>query len=124
MNNRSANKENTYSNLAAWCEKHHKDTGIKVHPSSVPVDLVLEDLMGYIALLMSHDKTNTTITDRMSKLFDELYHAYGTHVVSTRDALLALDEKIMDLDERFKKIEDILLNQAAQVVKETKKAKK
>ncbi len=51
MNNRNPNKENTYSNLAAWCEKYHKDSGIKIHPSSVPVDLVLEDLMGYIAHL-------------------------------------------------------------------------
>lgn len=124
MSNRDANKENTFSNLRAWCDKYHKESGLKVHPSSVPVDLVLEDLMGYIALLMAHDKTHTNITDGMQKLFDELYHAYGTHVVSTRDALLALDEKITDLDERFKKIEDILLNQAAKVVKETKKVKK
>lgn len=54
MNNRNPNKENTYSNLAAWCEKYHKDSGIKVHPSSVPVDLVLEDLMGIVAHLRSN----------------------------------------------------------------------
>lgn len=54
MNNRNPNKENTYSNLAAWCEKYHKDSGIKIHPSSVPYDLVLEDVMGYIAHLRSN----------------------------------------------------------------------
>lgn len=54
MNNRSANKENTYSNLKAWCDKYHKDSGLKVHPSSVPVDLVLEDILGYIAHLRSN----------------------------------------------------------------------
>lgn len=54
MSNRTANKQNTYSNLSAWCEKYHKDSGLKVHPSSVPVDLVLEDILGYIAHLRSN----------------------------------------------------------------------
>ena len=54
MNNRNPNKENSYSNLAAWCEKYHKDSGIKIHPSSIPVELVLEDVMGYIAHLRSN----------------------------------------------------------------------
>ncbi len=72
MNNRNPNKENTYSNLAAWCEKYHKDSGIKIHPSSVPVELVLEDIMGYVALLMSHDKGMATAFDALNKRIAEL----------------------------------------------------
>ena len=45
MNNRNPNKLNTYPNLTSWCEKYHKDSGIKVYPTNIPVDLVLEDLM-------------------------------------------------------------------------------
>lgn len=56
MNNRNPNKENTYTNLGAWCAQYHEQSGIKIHPSSVPYDLVLEDVLGYIAILMSHDK--------------------------------------------------------------------
>lgn len=48
------NKENSYSNLGKWCEQYHEKSKIKVHPSSVPVDLVLEDVLGYIAHLRSN----------------------------------------------------------------------
>ena len=72
MNNRNPNKENTYSNLAAWCEKYHKDSGIKIHPSSVPVELVLEDVMGYVALLMAHDRTTVTLMDSLTKRITDL----------------------------------------------------
>lgn len=106
MNNRNPNIENTYSNLAKWCEQYHKDSGIKVHPSSVPVDLVLEDLMGHIALLLSHDKQMITWID------------------FTNSRLASIDSKLAAFDERLAKLEDLLLTQAAEVVKETKKAKK
>lgn len=131
MNNRNPNRENTYSNLAAWCERYHKDSGIKIHPSSVPVDLVLEDLMGYVATLLAHDKTTVTIMDQLSQrvaqiahLFDGHFTEYKTHVVSSRDTFLSFDERFTALEERFKKIEDILLTMGAQAVKETKKVKK
>jgi hypothetical protein len=72
VSNRSANRENTYTNLGAWCEKYREDTGIKVHPSSVPVDLVLEDLIGYIAILMAHDKGTATAFDALNERVKEL----------------------------------------------------
>lgn len=72
MNNRNPNKENTYSNLAAWCEKYHKDSGIKIHPSSVPYDLVLEDVLDYIAILVSHDKSMTMAFDAINRRVMEL----------------------------------------------------
>jgi aromatic ring-cleaving dioxygenase len=72
MNNRNPNKENIYSNLAAWCDKYHKDSGIKIHPSSVPVELVLEDVMGYVALLMAHDRTTVTLMESLTKRITDL----------------------------------------------------
>lgn len=48
------NKENSFSNLGKWCEQYHEKSKIKVHASSVPVDLVLEDVLGYIAHLRSN----------------------------------------------------------------------
>lgn len=72
MNNRDLNKENTYSNLRAWCEQYHKDSGMKIHPSSVPYDLVLEDVLGYIAILMSHDKGMATAFDALNERVKEL----------------------------------------------------
>lgn len=72
MKNRSANRENTYSNLAAWCEKYHEESGIKVHPSSVPVDLVLEDIMGIVAHLRSNINMLIGSVDNAFNVIDEI----------------------------------------------------
>ncbi len=40
------NKMNTYPHLTAWCEKYYERCNLKVHPSSVPVDVVLDEVMG------------------------------------------------------------------------------
>lgn len=34
-----------YHFLSIWCEKHFEETNIKIFPSAVPVDLVLEDIL-------------------------------------------------------------------------------
>ena len=59
------NKENKYSNLAKWCEQHYERSKIKVHPTSVPVDLVLEDVLSYIAHLRSNVNMLITALDNM-----------------------------------------------------------
>lgn len=76
MNNRDPNKQNTYTNLAAWCEKYHKDSGIKIHPSSVPIELVLEDVLGYAALIMSRITGISTALDQANIRIDQLVHAH------------------------------------------------
>jgi hypothetical protein len=106
VNNRNPNKENTYSNLAAWCEKYHEDSGIKIHPSSVPYDLVIEDLMGQIALLQSHDKQLVNWID------------------FTNPRLANFEARINAIKEQLEKLEDSLLNKADKVVKENKKVNK
>jgi len=84
VSNRTANKQNTYSNLSAWCEKYHKDSGIKIHPSSVPVELVLEDLLGYIATLIAHDKGMATAFDALNERVKTL----ESELVETNKSLL------------------------------------
>lgn len=66
------NKENSFSNLGKWCEQYHEKSKIKVHPSSVPVDLVLEDVLGYIAILMSHDNSMAKAFDALNERVKEL----------------------------------------------------
>jgi hypothetical protein len=92
VSNRSANKENTYSNLAAWCEKHHKDTGIKVHPSSVPVDLVLEDLMGFVAHLRSNINMLIQSLDNAFNRIDEQEESIRRIGTALEEALKTLTE--------------------------------
>jgi oligoribonuclease (3'-5' exoribonuclease) len=104
MSNRDANKENTFSNLRAWCEKYHKESGLKVHPSSVPVDLVLEDLMGYIATLIAHDNSMTTAFDALNERVKHLQ----AEIINTNKVVL----------------EATTLINAILETKETKKAKK
>jgi hypothetical protein len=117
VNNRNPNKENTYSNLAAWCEKYHKDSGIKIHPSSVPVDLVLEDIMGIVAHLRSNINMLIGSLDNAFNRLDEQQSVIET--IKTRHDILF--DRFVDLETR---VDSILLNAASEVVKETKKAKK
>ncbi len=77
MNNRNPNKENTFTNLGAWCARYHKESGLKIHPSSVPVDLILEDILGYIAVLISHDKGITGAFDAMNERVKTLESRIG-----------------------------------------------
>lgn len=104
MNNRNPNKENIYSNLSVWCEKYHKDSGIKIHPSSVPVDLVLEDILGYIA----HFRSNVNM----------LTNGIGIALKQIAD----LQEQLIQSSELHAETAK-LLNQSIET-KETKKAKK
>jgi len=104
VNNRNPNKENTYTNLGAWCAQYHKDSGIKIHPSSVPTDLILEDILGYIAVLISHDKGMATTFDALNERVKSL----EAELIETNKTLL----------------EATTLINAVLETKETKKVKK
>lgn len=65
-------KENQFTNLGAWCDQYKEQNGIKIHPSSVPVELVLEDVLGYIAILMSHDKGMASAFDALNQRVKDL----------------------------------------------------
>lgn len=83
----SLNKENKFTNLGAWCDQYREKSGIKIHPSSVPVELVLEDVLGYIAILMSHDNS-------MAKAFDAL-----------NERVKELEKQIHELNVQFVELE-------------------
>ncbi len=100
MNNRNPNKENTYSNLAAWCEKYHKDSGIKIHPSSVPVDLVLEDLMGYIAHLNAGRVQLIGALDHAVARLDQI----EKDLLDCKVQLLELQNPIVEIKPETKKV--------------------
>jgi hypothetical protein len=50
------NKINEFKYLKDWCDEYYKTVGLKVHPSNVPVDVVLDDIMGHITMIVAHEK--------------------------------------------------------------------
>lgn len=50
------NKINEFKYLKDWCDEYYKTVGLKIHPSNVPVDVVLDDIMGHITMLIAHEK--------------------------------------------------------------------
>lgn len=81
-----------FPHLEQWCKNYYDTVGLKVHPSNVPVDVVLNDLMGFMQATLHRIEMMTTIMEGMT-------------------------ERFATIEQR---IEDILLNAAAVVVKETK----
>jgi hypothetical protein len=116
------NKENTFSNLAVWCKSYYEKTKLKVHPSSVPVELVLEDVLGYVAILLAHDKGMATAFDALNvrvKDLELLVHQLTEQLV-TENA----DKEISSIsEERYVPIE---IDEKSGIVKSitTKKVKK
>lgn len=50
------NKINEFKYLKEWCDNYYKTVGLKIHPANVPVDVVLDDIMGHITMLIAHEK--------------------------------------------------------------------
>ena len=65
--------------LKAWCENYKEKTSIKLHPNNVPVDVILNELMGELSAVKSYctnlhniyDKTNERIAV-LDKIMDEI----------------------------------------------------
>jgi hypothetical protein len=70
------NKENQYPHLTVWCKDYHSRSGLKIHPSSVPTDVVLDELLGQAMASMRHIQMITStlelITERFNKLNQDL----------------------------------------------------
>ena len=116
------NKENTYSNLKKWCESYYEKSGLKVHPSSVPVDVVLEDVMGQIAQLLAHEKLNVTWTDYTNARIEALeckVEELESAVAEMGSAMTAL---ISNVNEAIESIDDAIKKESVEV--KPKKAKK
>ena len=40
---------NDYPNLKSWCEKHYEDTKIKVYPQTVPMQTIMDEMLGRLS---------------------------------------------------------------------------
>ena len=45
--------ENSLKHLGEWCNEYRKRSNINIHPSSIPTDLVLEDILSHISYMDS-----------------------------------------------------------------------
>lgn len=101
------NKENKFEYLTAWCEDYHKRTNLKVHPSSVPVDVVLDDLMGQVIASARHIRIITATLEGITERFERV------------------DSDMFGLKAEWMKLDAILSSLAEQkLTKETKKVDK
>ena len=79
------NKENKFPNLTKWCEYYHKESGLKVHPSSVPVDVVLDELLGHVMAIHRRIEMITSTLELITARFEETD-------LSIKEALVAIVE--------------------------------
>lgn len=56
-----------FPHLEQWCKNYYDTVGLKVHPSNVPVDVVLNDLMGFMQATLHRMDMITTIMEAMSE---------------------------------------------------------
>lgn len=96
------NKENKFEHLTLWCEDYYEKSGLKVHPSSVPLDVVLDELMG---------KFNQFATWVM-----DLAKSFNVH----SQQLLQLQQDLLDCKEQILELE----NPIEEIKPENKKVKK
>ncbi len=63
------NKQNKFEHLTVWCEAYHEKSGLKVHPSSVPVDVVLDELLGQVMAMTRHINMITNTLELITEQF-------------------------------------------------------
>lgn len=81
------NKENKFPFLDMWCEKYYETVGLKVHSSNVPVDVVLDELMGGL--------------ESLRKYYNNLVGVYtsANHRISELETLITqLTEQLVNKD--------------------------
>ena len=81
------NKENKFPHLEEWCAKYYNNVGLKVHPSNVPADVILDELLGKVDSLRSY--------------FDNLVAIYNN-----------ANKRITDIEENLEEIEKYLSHSA------------
>lgn len=78
----SMNKINKLAYLESWCKDYYDRVGLKIHPSNVPVEIVLNDIMAQLTMLICHEKAEITAYDamneRLKKVEAELEHLKST----------------------------------------------
>jgi len=87
------NKQNKFINLEAWCEKYYKEAGLKVHPSNVPTDVILDQILG--ALKHYWETINPLI--EVSLLLEDRIKKLESSMIETNKDLLGFVEHINSL---------------------------
>lgn len=90
------NKENRFPFLEAWCEKYYETVGLKVHSSNVPVDVVLDELMGGLESLRKYYNNLVEVYNsanhRISEL-ESLVHQLTEELVIKEQAKNEINKK-------------------------------
>lgn len=89
------NKIQKFPNLEIWCKQYYETVGLKVHPSNVPVDVLLDELVG----------KNINLAHNQSTLQSVLQH---------------LNTRVGELEQLILKLNDTLLESKAPSDKKTK----
>lgn len=90
MNN--MNKENKFPYLEQWCKRYYEDVGLKIHPSNVPTDVILNELL----------ETSFSVDNRISFIIDNLelmtirFEILDKELVVLNDRILKLEEQCKD----------------------------
>lgn len=103
------NKENKYPHLTEWCKHYYEKSGLKVHPSSVPTDVVLDDLMGQ---LMASLHTILTITNMLEEI--------AKRVIANESEVIKIKHNIEDIKDIIKELTPL----ETKVIKPTKQEKR
>lgn len=103
--------------LESWCKSYFDKVGLKIHPSNVPTEIVLNDIMEQLTMLICHEKGEVTAYDAMNERIKAIESELET--IKTKHNILF--DRFVDLETR---VDSILLQAAGEVVKESKKVKK
>ncbi len=87
----SMNEMNRLPYLESWCKSYFDKVGLKIHPSNVPTEVVLNDIMEQLTMVICHDKSITTIYDHMNERVKALEEQLNS-VTQSVCALLAAHE--------------------------------
>jgi hypothetical protein len=78
--------------LKKWCDKYFEKSGMKIHPSAVPVDVILNDLLGRVDI----------IEQRIPKSMNPVKKEEDIQTVRVRGVDIPLDELLKDIDKSKK----------------------
>lgn len=53
--------------LESWCKSYFDKVGLKIHPSNVPTEIVLNDIMEQLTMLICHEKGEVTAYDALNE---------------------------------------------------------
>lgn len=68
----SMNEMNRLPYLESWCKSYYERVGLKIHPSNVPVEIVLNDIMEQLTMLICHEKVEVSGYDLMNERVKKL----------------------------------------------------